>query len=651
MNRKLISFACLVISLFLIPCDLAAQTGPTLLTPPVAIGTTTPEASSLLEVMGGSQLFAPASSSGIVYHYTHLATYTAPSVTGTIEVILTGALDSTTLNEVNMTIEGYSWPNAPWQIRIGGLPGYTACPTGGNYQSNEWCGAGVSISGGFPYTYVRLGYDTVINRFVVLLGTTSSTWYEPTIEVTDATVNNVGPVYSGVGKGWAIATLSSESSVQFVKTITSAASEVIVGPTVGSSNVPNSADPTVAFEVQGGAELAVPIPSNGVTYHYSHLTSYTIPGVTGTMEVVLPAAIAPNKVSELNITIKGYAWPWGPWTIQVGGFAGFNQCTTSSGYQTYAWCGAGASITGAFPYSYVRLAYDSSITRFVVLLGATNTYWDDPTVEVTDVLSNNENSAPIGLGTGWSIRTLTSEAGIQYVNTVHNAANRLAIGAISGEGPTSSGDGSDSSVSFEVFGGASLAVPVRTSVAGAVPAAASGPINHYRDLVGFYTGGLTGEYEIPIPNSATDSSSVTMTISSPNWQVTVGGMENFGNVQGWSYGTVVASGNPPLVRLAFDTKLNDYVVLLGTTTSTWPGQTIEVTDYTEGAVPAPPGSKGTGWAVALLTSESSLSKIATPSSVTFTGVTVAASNCGSLTKSAGCLVVNITGVPHYVPFW
>jgi hypothetical protein len=41
----------------------------------------------------------------------------------------------------------------------------------------------------------------------------------------------------------------------------------------------------------------------------------------------------------------------------------------------------------------------------------------------------------------------------------------------------------------------------------------------------------------------------------------------------------------------------------------------------------------------------------TAGTVTYTGTTAAASNCGSLSGSAGCIVVSIGGATHYVPYW
>jgi hypothetical protein len=37
--------------------------------------------------------------------------------------------------------------------------------------------------------------------------------------------------------------------------------------------------------------------------------------------------------------------------------------------------------------------------------------------------------------------------------------------------------------------------------------------------------------------------------------------------------------------------------------------------------------------------------------ISYGGTTAAASNCGSLTGAAGCIVVNIAGTTHYVPYW
>lgn len=439
-------------------------------------------------------------------------------------------------------------------------------------------------------------------------------------------------------------------------------------------------DSSVREEIAGGSQLFVPAftagANNGPLYHFAHVISYfwtAGPGPYGTVEIILPhvgtTMMAP---SQRSMRIVGFSWPWGRWEIQIAGWMNFYQSSSDSCANATTWCGANATITGAFPYPYVRLAYDTSLSRFVVLLGTTSTAWDSLFYEVTDL-----DVVLAGEGSGWSTAVLTSESSITNPVTLYSTTPYLAVGRapISGGTGVASGlgrgplegagtvpgsppfsNGMDPSVNFEVFGGSSLAIPAS--------ATGTTPIYHYKDLISYSpfwtTQTVTGEIEIALPNPPSGGGIISMTIDGEGdgnvWQVKVGGHPGSpGAVGTWETTpnppSVMISGSPPFTsaRLGYDTALSKYVVLLGTLATGWTWPTIEVSDFAQGVGGGP--AHGAGWSIALLTSEAKLANIVTPGYVNFTGVTAAVSNCGSLSGSAGCAQINVSGTLHYIPYW
>jgi hypothetical protein len=388
---------------------------------------------------------------------------------------------------------------------------------------------------------------------------------------------------------------------------------------------------------------------SGELYHYKDVVALFRPnaGVLGTVEIALPPAVSAGNANALNMTINGFSWPWGAWTLQVGGWAGFNQC--SPGAST-AWCGASASITGAFPYGYVRLGYDTSLKQFVVLLGTTATSWDSLTVEVTDFTVTS--GAPLGLQNGWSMTMLTSESKITNVNKVYNATAYAAVGPVPAEGNGSTGSGLETSVNLEVQG-SSLDVPL-----------VSGPtmsVYHYRDLISANTWASPSELLIALP-SAGEVSGVTgeinMTIqgfdynSNSAWQVMVGGLAGYPTLHEWGKYSATVSGNPPFtsVRMGYDTTLGRYVVLLGPLSTPWGYPWAEVSDFIVGFQDE--SNWGTGWSMTAITSESGVTNLVTPATTWPTGQTVPASSCGSLPGAQGCTLIQVNGgAIHYQPYW
>jgi hypothetical protein len=413
-----------------------------------------------------------------------------------------------------------------------------------------------------------------------------------------------------------------------------------------------SPDSSVKEEIAGGPQLFVPTSSPGQIIHYTHVIGYEWPngpGPTGTVEIILPSKfVAPINLASMRI--DGSSWPWGAWQIEISGIAGL--AATAGGTTPTSWSGANVAITGAFPLADVRLAYDTSLSRFVVLLGNTTTYWDGLAIEVTDVtLVGSSPGIGFGYGTGWSIVVLSSESSIVNALAVYNTTSHLAIGPFTGQGVSSDPEQDyppilpEPSVTFEVNGGSSVAIPP-------TPAPF---VYHYRDVVSYQSVANTGEAEIVLPSVLIENNigEILMKIAGQNngqaFEVTIGG---YAVANAWATYSAGVSGSPPFssVRLAYDTSLSKYVVLLGTTTTTWTYVMLEVSDFTD-AGGSPRAGWGSGWSVAFLTGESNLANIVTPGYVNFTGVTAAASNCGSLSGSAGCAQINVSGTLHYIPYW
>ena len=403
-----------------------------------------------------------------------------------------------------------------------------------------------------------------------------------------------------------------------------------------------------AGQVATGGQGTFSIVSGNV-YHYKDLVALYRPnaGVMGTAEIALPPALAPGNANPLNMTINGFAWPWGAWTIQVAGWPGFGQCSPGA---PDAWCGASASITGAFPYGYVRLGYDTSLKQFVVLLGTTSTNWDSLTVEVTDFTVNS--GLPLGLGTGWSMAMLTNESSIKNVNKVYNPSPYASVGPVPGEGNLSIGNGLEGSVNLEVEG-SSLDVPLVSGVTTSV--------YHYRDLISANQWASPSELLIALP-SAGEVNGVTgeinMTIqgfdynSNSAWQVMVGGLAGSPTLHEWGKYSATVSGNTPFtsVRLGYDTSLGRYVVLLGPLSTAWGYPWAEVSDFIVGFQYE--SNWGTGWSMTAITNESGITNLVTPVTTWPTGQTVAPNSCGSLPGAKGCSVIQVNGVgTHYQPYW
>ncbi len=166
----------------------------------IGIGNTTPNTS--LDVSG-----AISRAENGTRTYTNVYTYSDgnnPS-TGTFNLVLPKTWSDTMLH---IKISGYDYSGSgAWEAVIGGY----------NYSgTSSWINTSAEIRGQAPFSSIRLAHDG--SKVVILLGTTSTTWYYPKISVT-----NVVAGHSAVddwGSGWSGSFIVSEAGIASINTPT-----------------------------------------------------------------------------------------------------------------------------------------------------------------------------------------------------------------------------------------------------------------------------------------------------------------------------------------------------------------------------------------------------------------------------------------------
>lgn len=158
----------------------------------VGIGTSAPDAA--LQVSGSS--LSSLSSSNT---YRNLVAYAgSSSTTGTMKITLPRGWTSTMMRVV---VRGYDYSgNGAWEVVAGGY----------NYASSSaWVNTSAEIRGQAPFTQVRFGFDGT--NVVLLLGTTTTAWAYPRVEVSEfvAAFSNL----TGWGSGWAMAPITDETGI------------------------------------------------------------------------------------------------------------------------------------------------------------------------------------------------------------------------------------------------------------------------------------------------------------------------------------------------------------------------------------------------------------------------------------------------------
>gem|GEM_PF-6137039 len=174
----------------------------------------------------------------------------------------------------------------------------------------------------------------------------------------------------------------------------------------------------------GGIKIKNTVPSSHNSdvrvYHDVAMYNYDNSNVLGTMVITLPKGWS-NTMMEIEITGYSYGSTTAAWKTVVGGYnyAGSSQWVDQYGYTV-----------GSAPFNSIRVGYDSSSSRAVILLGTTSTSWAYPQIAITKVVTGY--SSTDDWATGWDIENRTSETGITTIEdvpvTIHGYAGNVGIG-------------------------------------------------------------------------------------------------------------------------------------------------------------------------------------------------------------------------------
>ncbi len=119
---------------------------------------------------------------------------------GTIKITLPKGWSSTMLN---LKVYGSIYSNSQknWELNLYGY----------NNVSSFWANTNAKVFGRCNFTKVRFGYDTTLNKCVILLGETSTTWYYPSINIAEVIASYSS--IDGWNTGWNIELITNESNI------------------------------------------------------------------------------------------------------------------------------------------------------------------------------------------------------------------------------------------------------------------------------------------------------------------------------------------------------------------------------------------------------------------------------------------------------
>lgn len=193
----------------------------------------------------------------------------------------------------------------------------------------------------------------------------------------------------------------------------------------------------------------------------------------------------------MQTTVKGYDYSGrGQWSVTFSGY-------TYSPLATASWYNYRANIEGEAPFKSVKLGYNTSNNKYVVILGDITDSWAYPKIAVTEVITGftgNHNTYATGW-TGSFVTSLTGYGDIRVVNT-QKAFSSYGVGTFAGTPTKMLGvDGSGRIVETNPItsniSGATNYIPVFT---GANSIGSSGIYQSNPNLWGFGTINPTGVY-------------------------------------------------------------------------------------------------------------------------------------------------------------
>ncbi len=245
---------------------------------------------------------------GLFEVYENIATYSSEtsSLTGTCKITLPYGWNTTMLSFI---IEGYNYASGR---------GYWRAEVSGYNYTNQWYYTTRMIYGNPPFgSEIRLGYDSILSKCVILLGNTSTTWNYTKLVVSRVYVGHSG-VSSDWSTGWTIELITDEANIINIVTTTlhgilgnaETATTLATGRTIGMTG--DVAWTSASFDGSGNVTGTSTLANSGVTagtYNNSatKTQSFTVDAKgrvtgTGTATTITPAW---SSITSKPTTLEG----------------------------------------------------------------------------------------------------------------------------------------------------------------------------------------------------------------------------------------------------------------------------------------------------------------------------------------------------------
>jgi hypothetical protein len=425
--------------------------------------------------------------------------------------------------------------------------------------------------------------------------------------------------------------------------------------------------------VQGTLQGALTLANTASTYAVTLQSSNS---ATGAYTLTLPTAAPTSNGQTLSVTTAGIA-SWvtpGAASISIGS-------TVTSGTTGYGLYVAPGPVLGQFAYGsgvFNAIETTANATGGVALVYGTPTAgnclkWNAGGIQ--------DAGAACGSGGGMpsfpeTVAGTTTSGGIPYFSSTTQlsssgllAANALMIGGGAGAAPstTTTGTGVLTALGIAVGNTGGMIVGTNTGASSfnlGIGTTTNFGTGFQNMALGYGAlGGCTscssnvgvGENSLDVITSGTDNTAVgqsaiaSLTTGSYNTGIGVNalyslvdGAENVGIGRSAGYNIVHGSGNTVIGSLVYPSSDVSNVIMIGAGLSS----KIDYNYTTSNTWTATGNFASTGGFIA-----EAAAPTVSASQIGYGGTTAASSSCGSLSSAAGCVVVNVAGTTHYIPYY
>ena len=235
------------------------------------------------------------------------------------------------------------------------------------------------------------------DQYLASNGTGEVAWVAKPMSIPDPTV--AGQLYQATGAGSAswTTTISGLTSLT-VDNITINGATIISDTgaiSFGNEDLNTTGDVSADAMVLSGSVMH-DLGANGTCAYSNLLFEGGANTETGTLVIDLPVDFDDTMMS---IKIHGYNYTSiGAWSLLIGGY--------SYGAQG-RWLQHHASVQGNPPFSHIRLGYNGNTGKACIMLGATDTVWRYPQIQITNMVAGLQ--AENAYASGWAMNWYTDE--------------------------------------------------------------------------------------------------------------------------------------------------------------------------------------------------------------------------------------------------